>query len=137
MKAHEICWFEIPVLSIDRAILFYSSVLSCKIEKKILLDTYYGIFDKARHHLGGVLVEKKDYSPGKGAILFFCVIDISEVLSKTVELNGKIITPKTLIRQTNSQGDIIVASNLIDGNTGYYAEIADSEGNHVGLYANS
>ena len=37
------------------------------------------------------MVEKKDYSPGKGAILFFCVIDISEVLSKTVELNGKII----------------------------------------------
>jgi len=42
-----------------------------------------------------------------------------------------------LIKQTNSKGDIIVANNLIDENIGYYAEITDSEGNHIGLYANS
>ena len=137
MKAQQVCWFEIPVVFIDRAIKFYSSILSVKIEKKLLLDTYYGVFDKKIHQIGGVLVEKKGYSPGKGTVLFFCVVDLSDVLKKAIELNGKIVIPKTLIKQTNNKGETIVATNLIDENIGYYAEIVDSEGNHVGLYANS
>ncbi|MGZ4049632.1 MAG: VOC family protein [Bacteroidia bacterium] len=137
MKSRQLCWFEIPVIFIDRAIKFYSTILSVKIEKKLLLDSYHGIFDKNTHLIGGSLVEKKNYSPGKGTILFFCVTDLTDTLHKTIELGGKIIIPKTLIKQTNGKGDIIVANNLIDENIGYYAEITDSEGNHIGLYANS
>ena len=100
MKVNQICWFEIPVVFIDRAITFYSTILSVKIEKKLLLDTHYGIFDKKTHQIGGVLVEKPGYSPGKGVVLFFCVIDINEVIEKAIALNGKVSIPKTLIKQT-------------------------------------
>lgn len=137
MKSRQICWFEIPVQNLDRAIAFYSSILSVKIEKTLLLDKYHGIFDKNTHLIGGALLEKENYSPGNGTVIFFCVTDISEALSRTINGNGSIVIPKTLIKQSNSSGDIIVAKNLVDENIGYYAEIIDSEGNHVGLYSNS
>ena len=137
MKAKQICWFEIPVFDLDRAIHFYSTVLSVKIEKIKLLNKYYGVFNKDTHLVGGALVVKENFIPGNGTVLFFCVIDLSEVFKKVNELNGKIIIPKTLMTQTNSEGDRILANNLIDENIGYYAEIADCEGNHIGLYSNS
>jgi predicted enzyme related to lactoylglutathione lyase len=137
MKAPQVCWFEIPVKDIDRAISFYSSILSVKIEKRLLLDKYYGIFDKKEHLIGGCLAQKENYSPGNGTLLFFYVIDLSRALINAVELNGKVVTPKTLLRQINSSGNTIIANNLIDENIGYSAEIIDSEGNHIGLYSHS
>ena len=137
MKAGNICWFEIPVLNLDRAIDFYSTILSAKIEKKMLLDREFGVFDKNKHLIAGGLVVKEDYFPGKSTILFFSVIDLSQVLINTIEKGGEIVIPKTLLKQINSKGDIIIAGNLIDENVGYFAEIIDSEGNHIGLYSNS
>ena len=137
MKAGNVCWFEIPVIDLDRAIDFYSTILSAKIEKKLLLDKYYGIFDRNKHLISGGLVVKEDYLPGKSTILFFTVIDLSEVLKDTIEKGGKIVTPKTLMKQLSSKGDTIIAQNMIDGNVGYFAEIIDSEGNHIGLYSHS
>jgi predicted enzyme related to lactoylglutathione lyase len=137
MKNGQLSWFEIPVANLDRAIHFYSTVLTTKFERKFLLDKEYALFDKKKHLTGGVLVEKKNYSPGAGVVLFFFVVDLSEVLRLTAELNCKIVIDKTLIKQKNNNGDIIIPQNLIDGNTGYYAEIVDSEGNHVGLYSHS
>jgi predicted enzyme related to lactoylglutathione lyase len=137
MKAQQLCWFEIPVSDIDRAIAFYREILGVKIEKKMLLDKHYGIFDKGVLGIGGVLVQKENYSPGKGTILFFSVIDLSDVLKTSLEYKGRIILPKTLIKQMNSDGNTVITQNLIDDNIGYYAEITDSEGNHIGLYSNS
>jgi predicted enzyme related to lactoylglutathione lyase len=137
MKAPQICWFEIPVTEIDRAIEFYSSILSVKIEKRIMNDKFYGFFDKQTHLIGGCLAPKENYSPGNGTLMFFYVIDLSQVLINTVALNGKIVSPKTLLKQTNSSGNTIISNNLIDENIGYFAEIVDSEGNHIGLYSHS
>src|ERR1035437_2102858 len=106
MKAGNICWFEIPVINLDRAIDFYSTILSTKIEKKLLLDKEYGVFDKNKHLIAGGLVVKENYLPGKSTILFFSVIDLSEVLIDTIGKGGKIVIPKTLLKQVNSKGDI-------------------------------
>ncbi len=137
MKAGNVCWFEIPVIDLDRAIDFYSTILSSKIEKKLLLDNYYGVFDKNKHLIAGGLVVKENYVPGKSTILFFAVIDLSEVLRNTILKGGQIVIPKTLMKQITSKGDTIIAQNLIDDNVGYFAEIVDSEGNHIGLYSHS
>lgn len=137
MKPGNICWFEIPVLNLDRAIDFYSTILYTKIEKIIFIEKEYGIFDKNKHSIGGCLIVKENYMPGKSTILFFSVIDLSEVLINTIEKGGTIVIPKTLMKQVTSKGDTIIAQNLIDDNVGYYAEIIDSEGNHIGLYSNS
>lgn len=137
MKSRQVCWFEIPVQDLDRAIDFYSSILSVKIEKKLLLDKAYGIFDKNTHLISGCLVVKENYSPGNGTVIYFCVTDLSYALNRTINGKGKIVIPKTLIKQINKSGEIMVSKNLIDEDIGYFAEIIDSEGNHIGLYSNS
>lgn len=137
MKPGNVCWFEIPVLNLDRAIDFYSTILSTKIEKRLVFDKELAIFDKNKHLIGGCLVVKDNYVPGKSTILFFKVIDLSEAITDTIEKGGAVVIPKTLLKQVNTKGDTIIAQNLIDDNVGYYAEIIDSEGNHIGLYSHS
>ncbi len=67
----QIMWFEIPVKDLDRAILFYSEVLSINIEKTKFLDKEHGILNKGQDTIKGALVEKENHSPGSGVILFF------------------------------------------------------------------
>lgn len=137
MKAGAVCWFEIPVADLDRAIRFYTALLHVTFEKIMILDKENGIFKKETHGIGGVLVHKEGHHPGRGIQLFFNVIALSDALEQAVAMGGSVITPKTLIRQVDRKGNLVIARNLIDDDTGYYAEIADSEGNCLGLYANS
>lgn len=134
MKHAQIVWFEIPVQDMGRAIKFYSSVLNILIEKQVLLDREYGMMKKEDCGVGGVLV-KKDIAPGDGAMLFFFVNVLSDALDAATHLGGKVITPKTLIRQTDKEGNRTIAQNMIDNKIGYYAELLDSEGNPVALYS--
>jgi predicted enzyme related to lactoylglutathione lyase len=136
MKHANIIWFEIPVENLDRAVKFYSSMLGIAIEKQILLDTEYGVFKRENTGVGGVLVVKKNVVPGAGVILFFYVNVLSDAIEAACNNGGKVITPKTLIKQTDKDGNRTIAQNLIDNKVGYFAEMIDSEGNHISLYSN-
>ncbi len=137
MEQGQIVWFEIPVKDLDRAILFYSAVLSIKIQKNKFLDTEYGIFNKDKSPIGGALVSKENHKPSSEMVLFFYVVSISESLKDVVKFGGQIIIEKTLLKQKNAEGYLTINSNLIDGNIGYYAEFLDCEGNRICLYSNS
>lgn len=133
----QIVWFEIPVRNLDRAMLFYSEVLSVKIEKSKFIDLEYGVFNKEEKTIKGVLVVKENKNPSEGIVLFFYVIDMSNSLRNVVKLGGKIVVEKTLIKQKTKEGYFTVSSNLIDGNMGYYSEFIDCDGNRICLYSNS
>lgn len=133
----QIVWFEIPVKDLDKAILFYSEVLSINIEKNKFLDQEYAVFNKNVDVIKGVLVVKENVTIGQGVVLFFYVVDIYESLRNVEKLGGKIITEKTLIKKKNQDGQITIGGNLIDGNVGYYSEILDCDGNYISLYSNS
>lgn len=137
MNSGQVVWFEIPVSDLNRAFDFYSNVLLIKIKKINLLGQDQGFIDKGDGSVSGVLVQKENYNPGQGCILFFYVVDITEILNNVSEQNGTIITQKTLLKQKNTSGNVVITNNLIDQNVGYYAEILDSEGNRIGLYSNS
>lgn len=95
----QIVWFEIPVKDLDKAILFYSEVLSINIEKNKFLDQEYAVFNKNVDVIKGVLVVKENVTIGQGVVLFFYVVDIYESLRNVEKLGGKIITEKTLIKK--------------------------------------
>lgn len=137
MNQGQVIWFEIPVSDLDRAIDFYSNILLFKVKKILMLDQEQAFLDKGDGNPGGVLIKKENHQPGQGCVLFFYVIDISQILKNLTEYKGKIITDKTLLKQKNSSGDFVISNNLIDQKVGYYAEIIDSEGNRIGLYSNS
>ncbi|HXB41079.1 MAG TPA: hypothetical protein VNZ49_11095 [Bacteroidia bacterium] len=136
MKHANIIWFEIPVTDLNRAIRFYSSVLNVPIEKQTILDKEFGIIKKEDSGIGGVLVQKENFTPGTGTVLFFYVNVLSDTLEVAVRAGGKITRAKTLIKQTNKDGNRTISQNLIDNKIGYYAELLDSEGNTISLYSN-
>lgn len=43
----------------------------------------------------------------------------------------------TILKQMNKNGEFIIGKNLIDNEVGYYAEVKDSEGNHLYLHSHS
>ena len=135
MKHANIIWFEIPVADLGRAIRFYSAVLHVPIEKQVLLDTEYGVLKKENTGVGGVLVKKQKITPGTGTVLFFYVNVLSDAIEAACSNGGKIVTPKTLIKQTDKDGKRTIAQNLIDNKVGYFAELVDSEGNNISLYS--
>ena len=137
MNQGQAIWFEIPVNDLDRAVDFYSNILQIKVKRILMLDQELGYLDKGDGTPGGVLIKKENYQPGQGSVLFFYVIDISQILKNLTEIKGTIITDKTLLKQKNSSGNFVISNNLIDQKVGYYAEIIDSEGNRIGLYSNS
>lgn len=133
----QVTWFEIPVENLDRAILFYSEVLSINIEKNKFLNQEYGIFNKNTNVIKGALVKKIDHTPGVGIVLFFYVVDLLDSLKKVEAFGGKILMEKTLLKQQTAEGFLSIKQNLIDGNVGYVAEFIDCEGNRICLYSNS
>ena len=135
MKHSNIIWFEIPIENLDRAVRFYSAILGTSIQKQMLLDKEYGIFKRENTGVGGVLVKKDNVKPGSGIILFFYVNVLSDAIEAACHNGGKVITPKTLIKQTDEKGNRTIAQNLIDNQIGYFAELVDSEGNHISLYS--
>ena len=133
----QIAWFELPVVNLDRAVMFYSKVLDLKIEKISILNTQYGIINKSSNIVKGALVERQDHKPGKGVILFFYVHELIRSLQQ-VELNGgEILVRKTLLKQMTNDGFLAIKQNLINDEIGYYAEFVDCEGNRICLYSNS
>jgi uncharacterized protein len=137
MDRGQIVWFEIPVENLDRAIDFYSNALMIKVKRIMMLDEELGYLDKGNGTASGVLIKKANHKPGQGCILFFYVVDITEILENVIQYKGVIITNKTLLKQKNDSGNVVIANNFIDQNVGYFAEIEDSEGNRIGLYSNS
>ena len=132
-----ILWIEIPVSNIDRAILFYEKVLDTKLELMTLFETRMALFNKDVFGMKGSLIQTENYAGSNGIKPFVYVDIMLDTVESVLEFGGKIITEPTLLRQKNKNGDTIIGINLIDGQIGYYAEIQDSEGNHLYLYSHS
>ncbi len=133
----QVIWLEIPVSDMNRAKEFYEKLLNTTIELRVLFDTPMALFSKEAFGIKGslILVENHQGSNGIKPIIY---IDIMADSMEIVEqFGGKVIKRPTLLRQKNKNGEIIIGTNLIDNQVGYYAEIQDCEGNHLYLYSHS
>lgn len=132
-----ILWVEIPTSDFDRALKFYENVFKTSIEVRTFVNSRVGLFDKEQFGIGISINETENYVGQSGIKPFIFVNVIRDSLELVKENNGEIIMPATLLKQRNKNGDVIIGSNLIDNQMGYYAEIKDSEGNHLYLYSHS
>jgi len=115
-------WFDIPADDVGRARKFYQSLLGWKIEPaKDFPDKTQdrqsiitGEPEKGSMHSGGLY---KRMMPG-GILVFVIVKDIDRVLARVEQLGGKVLMPKTEIRDLG----------LVFG------VIQDTEGNKLGLW---
>ena len=117
-------WFEIPVTDMERAIKFYESVFGLKLERNLMgeLDMAWFPFANVPGAPGTLVYHKEFYKPSAdGTLVYFTCHsgDLKNELSKVENAGGKILVPKTLIKE-----DI-----------GYMAVCIDTEGNRIALHS--
>ena len=87
-------WFDIPVVNLDRAINFYTHVLSIKIQKETYGDMQFALLEHDKGN-GGCLVPRPDeVTADKGVMLYLNVNGrLERAVEETVAHGGKIIDP--------------------------------------------
>jgi predicted enzyme related to lactoylglutathione lyase len=118
-----ISWFQIPVINFERAVKFYSTVLSGEFTKTKTMGAEVAIFpyDRETDAVGGALYCGPGFVPGTNGstVLLNAGDDLTVVLSKIEMAGGKIIFQKTPINK----------------GSGFVAFFIDTEGNRIGLHS--
>jgi len=115
-----VVWFDIPVISMDRAIPFYESVLNCKVKLQNIKDAKVGVLHFDNIDPPGCLWETDQEQPSSAGIMVYLSVQgsLEEALSRVSENGGRIIQPKHSM-----------------GAYGYRAIVRDTEGNRVALHS--
>ncbi len=115
-------WFEIPTGNIERAAAFFRAVLAAPLIDISHDETMY-LFPMHNGEVGGALVERGDRTPGPNGTLVYLRIDgtLADAMARVEPAGGALVTQAT------------VAPNA----AGTFCVIRDTEGNHVGLHAQS
>jgi len=118
-----VCYFEIPVTNLERAIAFYTAVFGYPLEQIEIDGNEMALFTSSDETSGitGALAKGESYIPGKqGSRIYFSVPSIEDTLHKVESVGGRVLYPKTSI-----------------GELGSVAEFEDSEGNCIALHSES
>lgn len=126
MKRNMVGWFEVPVADMDRAILFYESVLNIKISRHKMGPLDMGWFPTAEGDApgasGSLVHHQEHYKPSANGTLVYLSShagDLQTELDRIEPAGGKIIQGKTQISE----------------DYGYMALFVDSEGNRMALHS--
>ncbi len=116
-----VCFFEIPVNDVERAVAFYTAVFGYPFERLEIDGNEMAMFPESEEGSGfsGALAKGESYLPGKqGTRIYFSVSSIEDILQKVRLLGGRVLYPKTSV-----------------GKFGSVAEFEDSEGNCIALHS--
>lgn len=117
-------WLDIPVTDMNRAMKFYKAVFGFDFQKMDMLGMEYQVFPYVEKAIGsgGALVKSPQSKPSKdGTMIYFTAFsgDCANELGKVEKAGGKVLMPKTLIKD-----DI-----------GYMGVILDTEGNRIAVHS--
>ena len=122
MSADAISWFEIPVRDLDRAQRFYETVLDRQLERETMGDERMAVFPAAEDRAKGCIhwsPNPVQPSPAGTRVYLDCSPSIDAALERVARAGGRIATPKV----------------ALPPGMGFFAHVADTEGNVVGLHA--
>jgi uncharacterized protein len=117
-----ISWFEIPVRDLERAQRFYEAVLERPLKPEAMGTERMAVFpaDEGRAqgclHLGAAPVAP---SADGTRVYLDASPSLDAALARVPRVGGRIVTPKVALPE----------------GMGFFAHVADSEGNVVGLHA--
>ena len=120
--ANQVVWCDIPCLNLDRAILFYSSILATSVRKEEFPGMTLGVLPHGDTDVGGCLYQTESDKPADhGPLLYFnCNGRLDEAVAGVEAYGGKVLKPKHSL-----------------GPHGWRAIVLDSEGNRIALHAES
>ena len=112
-------WFDIPATNFDRAVAFYETVLGVSLIRENMLGAQMGIFPARTGEATGAVLARDGVTPGTTGSTIYLKAgnDLSTALARVEGAGGKIVYPKTFIKE----------------GWGYFAIVLDTEGNTVGL----
>lgn len=127
MSADTLCWTDIPVANLDRAIRFYSAVLGREVRKMSEGGFDYALLPHEEQNASGCLcvgadsVGDKNQPSQTGPLIYLSVEGRLDEAVKAVKSNGgKVLREKQEI-----------------GPHGFRAIIVDSEGNRIALHSST
>jgi len=124
MATDTLCWTDIPVMNLDRAIKFYSAVLGKQVKKLSDGGMDYGLLPHEEGNASGCLCVRGDSGgvdnrPSANGPLIYLLVE------------GRLDQAVEAARA--SGGNILRARQKI-GEHGFRAVIIDSEGNRIALH---
>jgi len=119
--SNQICWVDIPVTDLDRAIKFYSAVIGQSITKESAPGFTFGLLPHTENNVSGCLyVPEGDNAPSLTGPLIY--------------LNAEGRLADAVKAVTASGGKVLQEIQQI-GPYGYRAIFRDTEGNRVAVHA--
>ena len=113
-------WFEIPASDFERATGFYETIFDAKLNRSEYQGRSMGVFPYDASDVGGCVMEEPDHASGAGTVVYLnCDGRLDEVAGRVEGAGGKLLTSRV----------------ELPGEMGAIYQIADSEGNRVGLHA--
>jgi predicted enzyme related to lactoylglutathione lyase len=125
VKNNIVGWFEVPVINMERAIMFYETIFGFKLLRNQMgpLDmAWFPYTESVAGAAGSLVLNKEFYKPSAdGTLIYFSSQngDLNDELSRVEKAGGKVIQEKTLITD----------------DVGYMAVFLDTEGNRVALHS--
>jgi predicted enzyme related to lactoylglutathione lyase len=127
MATDTLCWTDIPVMNLDRAIKFYSAVLGQEVKKLSTGDAEYGLLPHEEQNASGCLCVRSDSGgvdnrPSANGPLIYLLVEgrLDEAVEAARANGGKILRERQQI-----------------GEHGFRAVIIDSEGNRIALHTSA
>jgi uncharacterized protein len=122
-STNALTWFEIPVDDMARATQFYQTVLNKALAKQAFGPHELSVFPYEQPGVGGCLVRAEIYRPSaQGAVVYLPITDGMQ---------------SALQRVTQAGGEVLLGRTELPEGMGCYAHVLDTEGNRVGLHAQS
>ena len=127
MGMNTLCWTDIPVTNLDRAINFYSAVLGNEVSKMSEEGLEYGLLPHEEQNASGCLcvggdsVGTENKPSQNGPLIYLSVEGRFDGAVKAASANG---------------GKVLQAKQQI-GPHGFRAVILDSEGNRIALHSST
>ena len=123
MTPHDaITWFEIPVRELERAQRFYEAMLERPLKREAMGPEQMAVFPAAEDGAKGCLsLSSKPVAPSaEGTRVYLDASpSLDDALARAARAGGRVVTPKVALPE----------------GMGFFAHVADTEGNVVGLHA--
>lgn len=127
MSGDTLCWTDIPVTNLDRAIKFYSAILAREVKKLSADGMEYGLLPHEESNASGCLCVRSDSggvnnTPSANGPLIYLLVEgrLDEAVEQARKNGGKILRARQQI-----------------GEHGFRAVIIDSEGNRIALHTSA
>jgi predicted enzyme related to lactoylglutathione lyase len=117
---HNIVWYDIPAIDLDRAVQFYSAVLGMPVTKDTAIEPPLAWMPSADGERMGCICVVPGFKPSADGVMIY------------LDVNGRL---KEAVAAVRANGGTVQTDVHSIGPYGFRAEVLDSEGNCIALHA--